>query len=233
MTGLIAWGAIFVVTVIVARVILDRTHKSMTSPPLARMGVLTLIALFPGAMAVRSFAGAGIASAGSPMDAFVIGIAIVGGAGVVALVIAPFILEFASHFGSWLAIGAPSEQSMRARKSFDRAKALVHKEDLEGAVAEYRAELAKDPTQAHGYKELADLLEKLGRDDEAIAELERAQPHEEDVEQRAFMRLRVVDLHARRGRMGAARDHLTRMEQESWPPRIAKAIQTRRQRLPP
>ena len=231
MGGTIAWGAVFVATVIVARIILDRTQRTSTNPMLTRTAVLIGVALLPGAMAVRSLMGSGMAVAQSPAAAFAVGVFVVGAAGVVALVMAPFIVEFGAHLGAWMALGAPSERSMKARKSFDRAKAFVHKQDFEAAVAEYRAELAKDPTQAHGYKELADVLEKLDRLDEAISELEKALPNVEDAEERAFMKLRVVDLHDRRGRMDVARDLLAQMERESWPQRIAKAIQTRRQRL--
>jgi hypothetical protein len=43
----------------------------------------------------------------------------------------------------------------------------------------------------------------------------------------------VVDLLCKLGKIEAARTHLEELEKRPWPPRLAKAIRSRRQRLPP
>jgi tetratricopeptide (TPR) repeat protein len=146
-------------------------------------------------------------------------------------ILVPFLWDMAAQAAAWILTGGVSERALKEKKSFDRARGLVKRDKLREAVAEQRAELAKDPTQWHGYKELADVLEKLGDVEPAIAELMRALPHVEDAEQQALIQLRVVDLQCRLGKIESAHTLLAQMERQTWPERIARAIQTRRQRL--
>lgn len=229
----IVWGFLFFVVIIAVRIVLDRARRTATTPKLGLTLTLIALSFAPAAFMIRAVLAQAAEQRHSHGTAMAVALVVVVIMVIAGIVIGPFIAEMGGFFGAWMILGAPSERAMKARKSYDRAKAFVHKQEFDAAVAEYRAELAKDPAQAHGFRELADVLEKLGRDDEAIVELERALPLTEDVEERALTRLRVVDLHARRGRMDRARDLLAQMESESWPQRIAKAIQTRRQRLSP
>lgn len=230
----VLWGILFLGAVIGSRFLLSLKERTALNPQTGKAGMLILVSLIPYGLMIGSImspaTSAGL-DVGTIAAVFImVAMALAGG-----IIIGPIFLEQFGYIMSWVAIGAPSEKSMKEIKSFDRAMALVHKERYDEAIREYRTELEKDPTQWHGYKELADVLEKVHRRDEAAVELLRALPHleEEDIEQKAVIQLRVVDLYRQLDKIEHARRLLEQMEQQTWPKRIAKAIHSRQDRLQP
>jgi hypothetical protein len=218
------WLSVFFICVMGARIVIDRTQRS---PGRVRIGVAIpaiLTTLLAGVIATMVL----FLSAGRTPLA---GLLLLIGALVVGLTLGPLVADVAARLMVGWLMGTPPEGSLKQIRTFDRAHALIHKNLPEEAVAAYRAELAEDPTQWQGYRELADLLEKLGRADEAVEALRAAIPHAEGAEDRALLQLRVVDLYRGLDKIDAARAVLAQMEAAEWPERIVRAIRTRKQQL--
>lgn len=224
-----ASALLFVALLVVARIVFDRARTPSGGTRYDRVGAMVLVLVGAGALMLRTLLVGG--ASGSAAIAVAMAVAFLGA--IVGLLIGPFVAEILGTALGRHLMGAPSDRAIKDVKTFDRARSLALKGKLEEAAAEYAAEMAKDPAQPHGYKEWADVLDKLGRLEEAAGILLRSVPHIEDIEQRALVRLRVVDLHRQVGNIDVARSLLEEMLKELWPPRIERAIRSRREHLPP
>jgi hypothetical protein len=128
---------------------------------------------------------------------------------------------------------ALGEDRIKPVLTYDLAEKAEAEGDLEEALRIYRETyLPRDPEEATPRIRIADLLDRLGRHEDAVRELRTVLPLIQEEEQRALHGVRAVEIADQGlGQREKARELLTELLSSITDPRIRERLEARRESL--